>query len=80
MSVSGLSKEDAEAAYLSGSRGTVSPSEGSSRELKFHAIIDVPNMDSKLEVSGTVNNSGGLEDVHTLVDGNIYPEAPSPVY
>jgi hypothetical protein len=79
MRQTGMSRKDAEAAYLANSRGTVSPSEGSSRELKFHAIIDVPNMDSKLEVSGTVNNSGGLDDVHTLVDGNIYLEAPSPV-
>jgi hypothetical protein len=79
MSAAGLSQEEAAALYNEHAQGTVGVSEGSSREVTFNVLIDIPKLDSSLELSGTVNNYGGLEGIHSLVRGDVVVEANSPV-
>jgi hypothetical protein len=79
MEATGLSKAQAEEAYKAGSQGTVNVSSGSNREVTFHVVIDVPEWKDHLKLSGTVNNDGGLEGVHSLVRGSVVVEGYNPV-
>jgi hypothetical protein len=79
MNMTGLPYKEALEAYKSSAQGTAAVDEGSSREIKFSVTIDVPNYDSSLTLSSTVDNKGGLVGVHSIMRGDVILERYDPI-